>query len=66
MPQCRVLFNTIFPGHRAKGSIGEFCRTLEGGALFSPSMRGRVGGRSSIARQLGDDCGNGVVVDGVK
>lgn len=65
MPQRTVLFNTIFPGHRAKGSIGEFCRTLEGGA-FSPSMRGQVGGRSSIARQLGDDCGNGVVVDGVK
>ena len=65
MPETGGLFNFIFPGPLAKGSIGGFRRRLEVELCALLPMRGRAGGRSSIARRFGDDCGEAVIVGGL-
>lgn len=60
------LFNLIFPGTLAKVAIGGFRRRLEGELCAPLPTRERAGGRWSIARQFGDDCGEAVIVDGVE
>lgn len=64
MPDAGELFNLNFPGPLAKGLIGGFRRTLEPEICAPFSMRGR--GQSSIARRVGDDFGEAVIVDGVE